>query len=491
MANNKFQFKRSSVSGVVPTTGDLSAGELGINLVDKKLFTANSTAVFELGSNLTSVYVGNTTSALTVNSTLVTIPTSIALSANGSNGTSGQVLTSNGVGVYWSTVSGGGGGVTSVATGNGLIGGTITTTGTISILANNGTTANTSGLFVASGTGIVVNTGGVHVNSSYIATLDANNSSFLGGTAAASYQLNSTLAANVATLAANSATYANSSSTNTFTVGTASYFVANGNVGIGNSSPAHKLRVEGTSSLAGALEANGTVGTAGQVLTSNSAGIYWSTVSGGGGSVNTDAQYVWTNTHTFQANLTIAATSELIIANGASIEANGTFGTSGQVLTSNSTGVYWSTVSGGGVAGANTQVQFNDSGTANATAGFTFDKVSNTLTATLISDTVGKIRDIPVITQSSAYQLAANDTGQCISTTTGGIVVNGAVLATGFTATIFNNAAANATITTGAGVTMYLAGSGSTGNRTLLQRGLATVICVAANTFAITGSGLF
>jgi hypothetical protein len=101
MANNKFQHKRSTVSGVVPTTGDLSAGELGINLADKKLFTANSSAVFELGSNLTSIYVGNTTSALTVNSTIVTIPTTIALSANGSNGTSGQVLTSNGTGVYW------------------------------------------------------------------------------------------------------------------------------------------------------------------------------------------------------------------------------------------------------------------------------------------------------------------------------------------------------------------------------------------------------
>lgn len=52
---------------------------------------------------------------------------------------------------------------------------------------------------------------------------------------------------------ANSATYANSSVTNTFTVGTASYFVSNGNLGVSNSAPAHKLRVEGTTSLAGAV----------------------------------------------------------------------------------------------------------------------------------------------------------------------------------------------------------------------------------------------
>lgn len=43
--------------------------------------------------------------------------------------------------------------------------------------------------------------------------------------------------------------FSNSSSTNTFTVGTASYFVSNGNFGIGNTVPAHKLRVEGTFSV--------------------------------------------------------------------------------------------------------------------------------------------------------------------------------------------------------------------------------------------------
>jgi hypothetical protein len=96
MANNRFQHKRSTVSGVVPTTGDLSPGELGINLSDRKLFTANATAVFELGSNLVNLSV---TGNLTIN----------AVVANGGLGTSGQVLTSNGAGVYWSTVSGGGG----------------------------------------------------------------------------------------------------------------------------------------------------------------------------------------------------------------------------------------------------------------------------------------------------------------------------------------------------------------------------------------------
>lgn len=40
--------------------------------------------------------------------------------------------------------------------------------------------------------------------------------------------------------------------------------------------------------LTGTLTANGSVGTAGQVLTSNTTGTYWSTVSGGGGSSTLD-----------------------------------------------------------------------------------------------------------------------------------------------------------------------------------------------------------
>ena len=53
----KFQIKRSTVSGVVPTTFDIAPGELAVNLADKKLFTANTTSAFELGSNLTNLSV--------------------------------------------------------------------------------------------------------------------------------------------------------------------------------------------------------------------------------------------------------------------------------------------------------------------------------------------------------------------------------------------------------------------------------------------------
>jgi hypothetical protein len=55
--------------------------------------------------------------------------------------------------------------------------------------------------------------------------------------------------------------------------------------------------------------------------------------------------------------------------------ANGSGGSNGQVLVTNGTAVYWGT----GTSGANTYVQFNDSGVANGVSGFTYDKVTSTL----------------------------------------------------------------------------------------------------------------
>ena len=189
MANNVFQVKRTTVSGRTPnTTGSyatntqyIAAGEFALNMADGILYSSNGTTVITVGANLVNQ---NITGNLTVK----------AIIANSSLGTAGQVLTTNSTGVYWSSV-GGSGTVTSVATGNGMTGGPITTTGTVSVLAN---------------TGIVANATGVHVNATYIGTISSNNASFLGGTAAASYQLNSTLSANVATLTANNTTYVNS-----------------------------------------------------------------------------------------------------------------------------------------------------------------------------------------------------------------------------------------------------------------------------------------
>lgn len=91
---NKFQIKRTSVTGRTPNTTNVSntsyidAGELAVNLTDRKLFTSNGSAYFEVGSNL---------STLSVNSIV----------ANGVTGNAGQVLITNGTNVYWGAQSGG------------------------------------------------------------------------------------------------------------------------------------------------------------------------------------------------------------------------------------------------------------------------------------------------------------------------------------------------------------------------------------------------
>ena len=107
-----------------------------------------------------------------------------------------------------------------------------------------------------------------------------------------------------------------------------------------------------------------------------------------------------------------------------------------------------------------------------------------------IADSKGNVREVPVNTQTTGYTLVATDSGKYINITTGGVTVPSGIFTTGQSVTIFNNSASSQTITQGTSVTMYLVGTATTGNRTLAQYGLATVFCVASNTFVITGGGL-
>ena len=215
---NKILIKRSTANAVV--TG-LSNGELAFTQAGSKLFIGAPD-----GSGVIAIGGAHNPGVLTANQALVANSTSgidkiivanaavTAVYANGSVGTDGQFLTSNGSVVFWSTAttttnltyssnattvtiaSSTGdnaiilaanstiagvisaadqskldgiaanaqpGTVTSVATGNGLSGGPITTTGTISVVANNGLSANATGIYVVGGNGLISNTTGVHV----------------------------------------------------------------------------------------------------------------------------------------------------------------------------------------------------------------------------------------------------------------------------------------------------------------------------------------
>ena len=89
MSGNKFQIKRTGVSGRQPNTTNSSnsayidVGELALNFVDQILYSSDGNTAIELGANVTNQNIRGT------------------LTANGSVGSNGQVLVSNGSGIYW------------------------------------------------------------------------------------------------------------------------------------------------------------------------------------------------------------------------------------------------------------------------------------------------------------------------------------------------------------------------------------------------------
>ncbi len=428
----------SSTSNLRITTTTVSILPTGNTTITGNTFVVNTSNVLFTSGSIN--FNGTPLSGNITFSSNTTYSGSVII-ANGSFGANGTVIYSNGTGMYWGsipTVTGNSGiianndgvfvnannglvanstglfvlansGMTVNSTGifvnanNGLVanstgvfvaannGLTVNSTG-VFVLANNGVSTNSTGVFVTAGTGTVVNATGVHVNAAYINTISSN-----------------------------SATYANASISNTFTVGTSAYFVSNGNVGLGTSSPSYDLDVYNS----------GTTTTS--ILVRND-------VVGHINYVGSDFAVVGTSTN--HRLLMITNNAERI-----RIDASGNVG----------------------IGNSSPQEKLKVAGT--------------------IADSSGDVRTVPINAKTSTYQLASTDAGLCISTNAA-ITVNGAVLSSGFVASVYNNSAASITITQGSGVTMYLAGSATTGNRTVAQRGLITVLCTASNNFVISGTGL-
>ena len=163
---------------------------------------------------------------------------------------------------------------------------------------------------------------------------------------------------------------------------------------------------------------------------------------------------------------------KIIVANlvPTKISANGSQGSGGQVLAVDAGGnVYWSSPTSG-VAGSNTQVQFNDSGTLAGSAGFTFDKTTNNLTIanTVIvgNSTVNAIHSaalIQVTNSTSTANLSA------AALTIGTTVVNSSVITVGAATvnnTLANVAAINVTNQTNT-ATLYVGTSANVGTATV------------------------
>lgn len=79
-----------------------------------------------------------------------------------------------------------------------------------------------------------------------------------------------------------------------------------GNAQINGTFTANNLIISGNATLK-AIIANNSLGTSGQVITTNGSAIYWSSLSQIG--INQDLQYTWTNNHYFGANVSVGNSS--------------------------------------------------------------------------------------------------------------------------------------------------------------------------------------
>jgi hypothetical protein len=107
--SNQIILKKSSVGAKVPTTSDLVYGELALNYADGKLyFKDSSNTIQHLGSSTATETLSNKTltsptltSASLTSATATNLTLAGTLTANSSDGTTGQHLISTGTGVQW------------------------------------------------------------------------------------------------------------------------------------------------------------------------------------------------------------------------------------------------------------------------------------------------------------------------------------------------------------------------------------------------------
>ena len=117
---------------------------------------------------------------------------------------------------------------------------------------------------------------------------------------------------------------------------------------------------------------------------------------------------------------------------------------------------------------------------------------SSTITSSgTITDNKGLIRNLHKRQANSAYNLSAADIGGYIEMSSSGtITVPNGIFDGGTMVTIMNNSGSSMSINAGAGMTLWNSADGTSGNRTLGARGLATILFYGHDDAHISGSGL-
>lgn len=90
---------------------------------------------------------------------------------------------------------------------------------------------------------------------------------------------------------------------------------------------------------------------------------------------------------------------------------------------------------------------------------------------------------------STSITISTADVGKCVIADAG-ITIPASVFAQGDVISIYNNTASNIVITQGAGLTLRLCGTTTTGSRTILPYGVATVWFVSPTVAVALGQGL-
>lgn len=207
--------------------------------------------------------------------------------------------------------------------------------------------------------------------------------------------------------------------------------------------------------------------------------------------------------------LSTLTSNAVLIGNGTGSVTIVSPGTSGNVLTSN--GSVWLSQAPGAATGNVTigNTTINLGGTATSVGNLTLANVtitSGTVTATLSNSSVANVTSdsasvagfvgIPQNSQNGAYNVVLGDAGKHIyhplgqAANTVTIPANSNVAFTIGTTITFVNLSANATTIAVTTDTMYLGGTGTTGNRTLAQYGVATAVKITSTAWVISGNGL-
>jgi len=90
---------------------------------------------------------------------------------------------------------------------------------------------------------------------------------------------------------------------------------------------------------------------------------------------------------------------------------------------------------------------------------------------------------------SANTTVVASDSGKYLNVSANVTINTSTGFSSGDVVSIYNSSTGNITITA-TGITLRFAGSATTGNRTLAQKGVVTVLCVGANDYVISGAGL-